>query len=319
MTLVAPALAVAQEAVPAAKAEVAKPEESAGQSTAFLRMSRSQEGVAESLDVAVTTYQSSDANGVSVDLIGAIHIGERSYYNQLNRLFDGYDVLLYELVAPENTVIPKGGKREGTNPVAMLQDAAKSMLGLESQLEQIDYTKSHFVRADMTPQQIASKMEERGDTAMTIALSTLADMMRQQNLAARNGKEQRLAETLEDVSLVDLLADRSKMRLVMAEQFVATGSLDESLGGALNQMLVIDRNAEALKGLQKQIAAGKKRIGIFYGAAHMPDFEKHLVADFGLKRKEQKWLVAWDLKKSNQPSVTEPAGLLLNLLKTLGE
>lgn len=286
--------------------------------TQFLRLSKTDSGVAKSLDVAVTTYRSKDPGGISVDLIGAVHIGQRHYYERLNALFDQYDVLLYELVAPEGTVIPRGGKREGTNPVAMLQETAKSMLGLESQLELIDYNKPHFVRADMTPQQMASKMQERGETAMTIALSTLADMMRQQNLAARDGQKT-AAREIEETGLFELLGDPQKMKRVMAEQFVATGSLDQSLGGALNQLLVIDRNAEALRGLQKQIAAGKKKIGIFYGAAHMPDFEKRLVGDFGLQRSAQTWIAAWDLQTSPSNKPAEPAGLLFNLLKAIGE
>lgn len=286
--------------------------------TEFLRLTRTESDKPKTLDTAVTTYRSSAEGGVSVDLIGAVHIGEREYYEDLNRRFDQYDVLLYELVAPENTVIPKGGKREGSNPIAMLQDSAKNLLGLQSQLELVDYTKPHFVRADMTPAQIADKMSERGDTAFTVALSTLADVMRQQNLAARDAS-QNDADREEELGLFDLLGDPLKMKQVMAEQFVKTGSLDQSLGGSLNQMLVIDRNAEALRGLQKQIAAGKKKIGIFYGAAHMPDFEKHLTADFGLQKREQTWIAAWDLQRGPKNSATEPASLLLNLLKMLDE
>ncbi len=286
--------------------------------TEFLRLSKTDDGGLKSLDTAVTTYRAATADGISVDLIGAVHIGEREYYNELNRLFDTYDVLLYELVAPENTVIPRGGKREGTNPVAMLQDSAKNMLALESQLELIDYTKPQFVRADMTPTQIADKMAERGETAFTVALSTLADVLRQQNLATREAAKNPDASQ-EEVGLFDLLSNPRKMKQVMAQQFVATGSLDQSLGGALNQMLVIDRNAEALRGLQKQIAAGKKKIGIFYGAAHMPDFEKHLVADFGLRKSDQSWLVAWDLQRGPSSLANEPAAMLLNLFKMLDE
>ncbi len=287
--------------------------------TAFLRLSRTESNQPKSLDTAVTSYRANSPDGVSVDLIGAVHIGEREYYEELNRRFDQYDVLLYELVAPENTVIPRGSKREGSNPVAMLQDSAKNMLGLESQLELVDYTKTHFVRADMTPTQIAEKMAERGETAFTVALSTLADVMRQQNLAAREAAKQPVAEVDEEVGLLDLLGNPLKMKRIMAEQFVKTGSLDESLGGSLNQMLVIDRNAEALRGLQKQIAAGKKKIGIFYGAAHMPDFEKHLIADFGLHKANQSWIVAWDLQRGPKNSATEPASMLFNLLKMLDE
>jgi hypothetical protein len=201
----------------------------------------------------------------------------------------------------------------------MLQDSAKNLLGLQSQLELVDYTKSHFVRADMTPTQIADKMSERGETAFTVALSTLADVMRQQNLATREAAQQTDSEAVEELGLFDLLGNPLKMKQIMAEQFVKTGSLDQSLGGSLNQMLVIDRNAEALRGLQKQIAAGKKKIGIFYGAAHMQDFEKHLTADFGLQKGDQAWIVAWDLQRGPKHSATEPASMLLNLFKMLDE
>ena len=287
--------------------------------TEFLRVTRAESGQPKSLDTAVTAYRSPSPDGVTVDLIGAVHIGERAYYEELNRRFDQYDVLLYELVAPENTVIPRGGKRAGTNPIAMLQDSAKNMLGLQSQLELVDYTRSHFVRADMTPTQIGDKMAERGETAFTVALSTLADVMRQQNLATRQADQPADSKDIEELSFFDLIGNPLKLKQVMAEQFVRTGSLDQSLGGSLNQMLVIDRNAEALRGLQRQIAAGKKKIGIFYGAAHMPDFEKHLIADFGLQRADQAWIVAWDLQRGPKKSVTEPASMLLNLFKMLDE
>jgi hypothetical protein len=36
---------------------------------------------------------------------------------------------------------------------------------------------------------------------------------------------------------------------------------------------------------------------VFYGAGHLPDMEKRLGADFGLKREGEKWLTAWSLEK----------------------
>lgn len=288
------------------------------QQTQFLRL-RTEANTPVSMDTAVVTYRAGSftSNGVEVDLIGAVHIGETAYYRELNRLFDRYDALLYELVAPEGTAIPIGGKREtsGFNPVAILQDSAKNMLGLESQLERIDYTKAHFVRADMTPTQLAEKMEERGDTVFTLALSTLAEAMRQQNLAARETNDAVSGLELEDIGLADMLGNPLKMKQVLAAQFAKTGSLDQALGGRLNQLLVVDRNAVAMKVLQKQIAAGKKKIGIFYGAAHLADFEKHLIEDFGLTKQNERWIEAWDLQSAKQPELSDPASLLLNLLK----
>jgi hypothetical protein len=296
--------------------------------TEFLRLrvlegAGDEEPQAVALDTAVVTYQVADvaarAAGVSVDLIGAVHIGEASYYRELNRLFDGYDVLLYELVAPEGTVIPLGGKRDsaGFNPVALLQDSAKSMLGLESQLELIDYTKPHLVRADLTPQQLADKMAERGETVFTLALSTFTDALRQQNLAARRGGAAGATAELEQLGLADMLGDPLKMKRVLAGQFAESGTLDQALGGPLNQLLIVDRNSAALKVLQKQIATGKKKIGIFYGAAHLADFEKHLLEDFGLQKTRQQWLLAWDLTSAQKPQLSRGASLLLDILRGL--
>lgn len=284
----------------------------------FLRLSET-DGMLRSLDTAVVSYRSSSTDRVSVDLIGAIHIAEATYYAALNERFDSYDVLLYELVAQEGTQIPLGGKRDsaGFNPVSMLQDGAKNILGLESQLEKIDYTKKHFVRADMTPSQLAEKMSQRGETPLSIALDTLANMLRQQNLANDQSHSKEWSALDPGMSLTDLLAHPLKMKRLLAQQFVGMGSLDQAMGTSLNQLLVVDRNAQALDELRRQMAAGKKKIGIFYGAAHLPDLERRLIDDFGLAKQGQEWLPAWDLTTAKKAQLSQPANLLLNVLRLL--
>src|SRR5436190_1054916 len=67
--------------------------------------------------------------------------------------------------AAEGTRIPKDGRREsGGNPVSALQLGMKSMLELEFQLERVDYTKENFVHADMSPEEFAKSMSERGES-----------------------------------------------------------------------------------------------------------------------------------------------------------
>src|SRR5258708_4763356 len=57
------------------------------------------------LETAIVTYRN-DA-GVTVRLVGAVHIGEKSYYEGLNDTFRGDDAVLYEMVKPKNADLPK--------------------------------------------------------------------------------------------------------------------------------------------------------------------------------------------------------------------
>ena len=47
--------------------------------------------------------------------------------------------------------------------------------------------------------------------------------------------------------------------------------------------------------LYQQLRAGKKKIAIFYGAAHMPDFDKRLKEELGMMRISSEWIDAWSL------------------------
>ena len=75
----------------------------------------------------------------------------------------------------------------------------------------------------------------------------------------------------------------------------------------LEEYVIDERNAVCLRALQQQIKAGKKKIAIFYGSAHMPHFESHLIEDFGLRRESVVWHDAWDLtpKAANSAATTK--------------
>jgi len=83
----------------------------------------------------------------------------------------------------------------------------------------------------------------------------------------------------------------------MAEQFTDMDVLTATFGGEQGSTLITDRNAAALDVLRQEIAAGRQRIAIFYGAAHMEDFDRHLREDFRLQPRETVWLEAWDLRE----------------------
>jgi hypothetical protein len=147
---------------------------------------------------------------------------------------------------------------------------------------------------------MAEAIKERGDDGLTIALNVAADILRKQNLEELKKKKDpdKGKKKEEDPDLFKMLLDPNaavKLKRQMAEQFEESGD-DGGLGATVSTILVADRNKAALKVLQKEIAKGRKKIGIFYGAAHMPDFEKRLAEDFDLKKDKEEWLTAWDLK-----------------------
>jgi len=289
-----------------------KPDAKPTAAPSYVRVERDAKGQPAALETAIVRFVPEKGDGgVTVDLVAAVHIGDKSYYRALNKQFDEYDVVLYELVAPPGTRIPSGGKREGDNPLAMIQQLMTGMFQLESQTERIDYTKKHFVHADLSPEQMLEKMRERGDDPFTLVLSVMADMLRQQNLQAdkkppvkpaKPGTPDKTAKPparpMPELDLPSLLFDSDgplKMKRVLAEQLGNPEAI-AGFGPTLNTLLIADRNQAALKVLQKEVAGGKKKIAIFYGAAHMPDFEKRLKDEFGLKRQSEKWVTAWDLE-----------------------
>jgi hypothetical protein len=310
-------------------AETARRKPTESGPTKFLRVVRDDSGKPLAMQTAITRYRP-DQGELVIDLIGAVHIGEGKYYRQLNDQFELYDAVLYELVAPQGTRVPAGGKKPSqglASPldlVSWMQGQAKSSLGLESQLEKVDYQKSNFIHADLSPTDMSRKMSERGDTPLTIGLSAITEIMRQQNKASdsagKRDADGAAASQLSSGNFLEVLGDPLKMKLMMAEQFAQTGVMDTGLGATLNQLLIADRNEAAIKVLHQQIAGGKTKIAIFYGAAHMPDFEKRLMKELGLSQTKQVWVDAWDLTKAgNARTSSSTSKMLFELLNELGK
>jgi hypothetical protein len=231
-----------------------------------------------------------DHPGLTVDLVSAVHVAEKNYYDELNHRFDNYDVVLYELVAPDGTVIPKGGLERNRNPLSALQNAMKDLLELEYQLTGIDYTKKNFTHADLSPEQFSQSMKDKGESFWTIFMRLMAAGMVEQ--ANNPGKAN-------EIDLVMALFDHDraiKLKRIMAEEFSDLDTIMTAFNGPDGSTLITERNKAALKVLGQQIAAGKKKIAIFYGGGHMPDMEPRAIAEFHLKPDGQEWLEAWNLR-----------------------
>src|SRR6266545_2033436 len=99
-----------------------KPEAKKPVSTKFMRIRENDKKQPVALETAVVRYKPASGEGeLVVDLVSVAHIGDKKYYEQLNKKFEDYDVVLYELVAAPGTKVPKGGKGKSDNPLGMVQ------------------------------------------------------------------------------------------------------------------------------------------------------------------------------------------------------
>ena len=267
--------------------------------TKFLRIGRDRRGRAMTLDTAIVRYKNED--GVIVDLVGAVHVGGRGYYARLNRQFREYDVLLYELVA-EKGAKPQDRKRKSAGGLGNIQGMMSKVLGLQHQLEGVDYDAKNFVHADMSPDQLKEKMAERGDSPMILFLEHMVQGMRQQNLQKNKPKFRNPDDDISDEEMLlgvmqGLLTGKGSpvVRRYMALQMGDLETQMKAFGGNLGKLIIDDRNQACFEVLDKQVANGKKHIGVFYGAAHLPDMEQRLLKR-GFKKSGQVWLEAWELR-----------------------
>lgn len=246
------------------------------------------------LDTVVVSMKKGDVN---LDLIGAVHIADKEYYAALTELFKAYEVLLFELVDGQHIKEELEGKKNApaekdTDPAfTMLRGMMTSLSSyfkFQYQTEGIDYKTANFVHADVSLDEFQNMQDAKGESFFTLFQKAI-----RAQVAVGTDKN---AEPKGSQILLALLGDSSGLKVAMARSLAGADSLLEALEGDDDGTVILSgRNKVALRIFEKQLAAGKKNIGIFYGAAHLPDMEARLVK-LGFERTGEKWITAWDIK-----------------------
>jgi hypothetical protein len=257
--------------------------------TQFARVDTDDEDRPRALQLGISSYVSpDDHDGISVDLVGAIHIGDKSYYAELNERFEEYDALLYELVAPKGAnVSEQVAKRKGL--LSGAQIGMTKILDLSFQLDEIDYGKPNFVHADLTPTEFSQSMADRNESLYVyfwrIVFASI-DEYAKDPLGLRDWQMlSAMVKSREDNSL----------KIMMAYEMANMESVQDILGDDSSSAIVGARNQRAIEVLRGQLDAGAQKIGIFYGVAHMADLENRLVNELGLTFQSTSWVDAWQL------------------------
>jgi hypothetical protein len=286
--------------------------------TAFMRFVQDADGHAR-LEMADVAYR--NAAGVTVHLIGAVHVADPEFYDGLNESFRHYDALLYEMVKPKDSPAPgrepaeeprraqravgQGGRARGASGhwIGMMQRIMKDRLKLTYQLDGIDYRAPNFVHADLDWETFNQLQEERGESFATLFFRSAAYSMGK----AASGKAPPGGDMTGMAILGALMSPDSarELKLILAQQFMDSEDALGAMEGKNGSVLLTERNKAAFRVLKQQVDAGKKYLGIFYGAGHLKPMEQ-MLTDMGYRKVDAAWRTAWDIPPAPAAPTTNP-------------
>jgi hypothetical protein len=258
------------------------------------------------LRLASRTLAPLSGQGPKVRLVAAIHIADREYYRQVQRILDGDTITLFEGVSNKKDDFKKQGPVR--RPEALYTKMADA-LGLISQYEGIGYRREHFHNADLTQGEMLARL--RGET-LTTPKPEGPDQVLGAPAKQAEAKYQALTEVMNGGGLTGVMANiglafikhNPRLRATMLLGIIGTDptaseqAMAKQLGGEsgrrIARLIVEERNQEAVSGLRRFIGQRKagETIALFYGAAHLEGIEDALVRRFGYVPESTEWLVA---------------------------
>ncbi|MGI9014403.1 MAG: type II secretion system protein GspG [Phycisphaerales bacterium] len=156
-----------------------------------------------------------------------------------------------------------------------LQAELAKALDLEFQLNAIDYDRANWVCSDMSADQVQRALEARG-LDFDVLGGTLAGSSIPAQAIKLMLRLMRAADAMMDGAVSDLM----KVMLIemLGDESITTRAIEQQMGAGFADVIVGERNAVVMTDLAR-IRADEpdvKSVAIFYGAAHMSDFEERL-------------------------------------------
>ena len=184
------------------------------------------------------------------------------------------------------TTQPPLSAAEKTGKDAGIQTQLANALGLEFQLNAINYDHPTWRNCDMSAEALQQRMEEKGQS-----LEPLMGMLDGSSaMGAVAGILLRMIGSSP--------AMQTNVKCMMVHMLGSSEDLEGLSGAAgmgdIMKVIVEDRNQVVLADLQKVLTTEPKNktIAIFYGAGHFPGMEKSLITDFHMTPGELHWTPA---------------------------
>ena len=236
-------------------------------------------------------------------LVGAVHIGSKQYYTSLQTLLDSQEVVLFEGVktaarkdAPASKVDEKVKPKEdpANKPI---YKALSDALGLEFQLNMINYNHPNWKNVDMTWEELDKMNKDPKGNDKPGTFSQVKQLLDPKSPQAKMF-----------TSMLDTATPGMKEAIkLMIVKSVASGEV--VLDSDTENIIVKARNKVVVASLAASISSAKppKSIAVFYGAKHFADMETTLVMNYGYKLGKQQWFTAADA----DPSKVDATGKML--------
>ncbi len=255
------------------------------------------------LDVAIRKFTL--PSGQQVDLVGAVHIADASYYQEINRRFPSYDSVLFELVGdpgwlmsrrPSDALPARGG-------ISSFQESAARYLKLTFQLAAVDYSGRNMVHADTSLEEFERMQQERGESMATL----FARAMRAQMDGSLSGTATNELDMYQLLKILVSDDSAAAFKKALAKTFDQAEAVTAALEGNEQSAILGGRNDVVIGKIGEVLANRKqRRIAVFYGGAHMPGIEAALIKDMKAKAAGEEWLAAWTMPR-RPPSDTSRA------------
>lgn len=298
-------LAAAESAADAAYDAAAEVSETSDEAREFIRFIEREDG-SGALQTA-NARMVRDEDGAVVDLLSVVHIGDADYYQRFNEAFPDYDSVLFELVGDPGDLVrasaraqaaaaaAEEGEEGATEPrrssgsmIGSMQAAAGRALELAYQLEVVDYTGDNLVHADMDGDTFRQRQRDRNEGFLQLYLRAV-------RMSMANPQAATTSFGLLDVAEAFVATDRAnRLKWLMAGELGGAEDLFKLLEDDGGTVIIGERNQVAMDVLVARLEEGDRKIGIFYGAGHMDDFERRL-KELGFRTEGLDWWTAWEL------------------------
>ena len=233
----------------------------------------------------IGTHKLTAAGKPDIWLVGAVHVGDKSYYRGLQQVLNAQDMVFFEGVKDDT------GQTNGMgNQLGGFYRALGEGVGLDFQMNDIDYAHPNWVNKDLKLSELnaMSKATSGGKPSMYGSLQTIMD--------PKSGMLSQFTSAMK----VMPPGSKEALRYFLLTKLATVDSGTPLMDPSSMAVIVTSRNKAVEDGVMAAINGPNppKSIAIFYGALHLTGIESDFVSKLGYQDVLQTWFTAAKSDKS---------------------